>query len=97
MKREPIFNHEAEVWSAAKCERMANRVATDGLGTKYPFKGYIGSTASIPSTYGTTIYNGGCIHNEEWYAGENRPLPILAKGFEIVVVPTWGWRIKKIK
>jgi hypothetical protein len=40
-------------------------------------------------------YNGGCIRNGEWYPGEEWQLPKLAAGFEIVVVPTWGYRIVK--
>jgi hypothetical protein len=90
-----IYQYPAEVWDKAKCEKMAKRVATDGMGTKYPFKGYLGSSACRPSTFGTELYNGGCVVNGVWYRGEHRPFPILAEGFEIVVVPTWGWRIKK--
>lgn len=30
------------------------------------------------------------------YNGEIRPLPVLAEGYEIIVVPTWGWRIRKV-
>ena len=90
-----IYQHKPQVWDKTKCERMAKRVATDGMGTKYPFQGYIGSSASRPTAYGTERYNGGCIRNNTWFKGENFPFPILAPGFEIVVVPTWGWRIIK--
>ncbi len=90
-----IYNYPAEIWNAAICQKKAKHLAKDGMGTKYPFRGYIGSSASRPSAYGTEIYNGGCIHGNEWYNGENRPLPTLATGFKIVVVPSWGWRIVK--
>lgn len=90
-----IFKHPQQVWNRAKCLKMANYTATDGLGTPYPFKGYIGSSASRPSAYGTEMYNGGIVIGDEWYEGENRPFPKLAKGFQIVTVPSWGWRIVK--
>ena len=90
-----IYQHTPEIWDKATCEKKAKRIAKDGLGTPYPFKGYIGSSAKCPATFGVTHYNGGCIRNDEWYAGEDFPFPILAEGFEIVRVPTWGWRIVK--
>lgn len=89
------FTYPAETWNKEKCEKMAKRVATDGMGTKYSFKGYIGSSASRPTAYGTERYNGGTVIADEWYEATHRPFPILAEGFEIVVVPTWGWRIIK--
>jgi len=90
-----LFQYPQEVWDPATCEKKAKYLAHDGLGTPYPFKGYIGSSASRPSAYGAEIYNGGCIHGNEWYNGENRPLPKVAKGFKIVSVVSWGWRIVK--
>lgn len=89
------YNYPAEIWDAATCERKAKHLAKDGMGTRYPFRGYIGSSASIPAAYGVTRFNGGTVVNGEWYESTCRPLPILAKGFEIVVVPSWGWRIVK--
>jgi len=91
-----LFEYPPEVWDMAKREKKAKHLATDGMGTPYPFRGYIGSSACRPSTYGVEIYNGGCVHNNEWYNGENRPLPVIAKGFKIVVMPSWGWRIVKV-
>jgi len=90
-----IYQHKPENWNAATCAKKAKHLAKDGLGTPYPFRGYIGSSASRPSAFGVERYNGGIVINGKWYEGENRPLPILAKGFKIVVVPTWGWRIVK--
>jgi len=93
--KEKFYTFPQETWSAAVCESKAKRVAKDGLGTSYPFKGYIGSSASCPPAYGKVRYNGGCIHGDEWFNGEIRPFPKLAKGFEIVSVLSWGWRIVK--
>lgn len=90
-----IYQFKAEVLDKATCEKKAKHLATDGMGTPYPFRGYIGSSASRPSAFGVERYNGGCVHDGQRYEGENRPFPILAKGFKIVVVPTWGWRIVK--
>ena len=86
----PLFKHEPEVWDKKKCEKEAKHTATDGIGTKYPFKGYIGNR------YGKVHYNGGCTRNGEWWQGEEFPLPVIAEGFEIITVPTWGCRIVKV-
>jgi len=83
------YPRPAEVWSAAKCEKVANTTASDGLGTPYSFKGYLGVN------YGKHRYNGGIVYGNEWWPGENRPLPILAKGYRVVVISTWGYRLVK--
>lgn len=83
-----IYQHPAEVWTAAKCAKEVKKVATDGMGTPYPFKGYIGD-----SKYGEKRYNGGCVREGEWYEGEYFPLPIVPKGYKIIRVRTWGYRI----
>ena len=85
----PLYQNAPEVWDAQKCQRMANRRAKDGLGTPYPFKGYIGT-----GRYGSTRYNGGCIRAGQWWQGENNPLPTVHPDYEIVAVPTWGYHIK---
>lgn len=91
-----LFHHPQETWNEEKCEKLAKYLAKDGLGTKYPFKGYLGSSMSIPPKFGMIRYNGGCVRNNEWYDGEFFPLPILAKGFAIVQVISWGYRIIKL-
>ena len=88
MKLTPIYKHSAEVWDEKKCQKMVKHRAKDGLGTPYPFKGYIGSTK-----YGLVRYNGGCVREGKWYAGENFPLPKIPKKYKIIHVPTWGYRI----
>ena len=87
---ETFFVHDPEIWDAKKCEKAAKHTAKDGLGTKYPFKGYIGNH------YTKTRYNGGCIRNDEWYNGEIIPLPQIAEGFKIVYKSTWGYQIIKL-
>lgn len=87
------YRHPVEKWNKVKCEKAVKHVATDGLGTPYPWPGYIGSSTS--NQYGQVRYNGGCIRNGDWWAGEIRPLPKVVRGFKIVLVPTWGYRIVK--
>lgn len=89
------YVHPQETWDAAKCKKLANYTAKDGMGNPYHFKGYLGSSASIPSRFGRTTYNGGCVRHDDWYEGEEFHFPVLAEGYEIVAVPTWGWRIKR--
>lgn len=89
----PLYQHKTEKWDAKKCAKMANYTAKDGMGTKYPFKGYL----HPPTIEGQSIrYNGGCIREDKWWQGEHFPLPKIAKGYEIVHVPTWGLRIQKV-
>jgi hypothetical protein len=70
-----------ETWGAKKCNRLARHTAKDGMGNKYHFKGYIGSWASMPATFGLTRYNGGCVHDGKWYEAEIRLSPKLAEDF----------------
>jgi hypothetical protein len=86
----PLYQHKVENWDATKCDKAVNYEASDGLGTKYPFKGYLGTH------FGPIRYNGGCVRDGEWYQGENFPLPNIPKNFKIVYVMCWGWRIIKI-
>ena len=90
----PLYQFPRETWDREKCERLAKHVAKDGLGTPYPWPGYIGSYTS-PAAYGDIRYNGGCIHDGQWWQGEHRPLPKIHEDFEIIFVTHWGWRIKK--
>jgi hypothetical protein len=89
----PVYEHERECWGEKTCARIANHTARDGSGTPYPFKGYIGSSASVPAAYGLTIYNGGTSINGKWYRSVHRPLPKVADGYQIITVATWGWRL----
>jgi hypothetical protein len=84
------YHYAPEVWDAATCSRIANRTARDGFGTKYPFKGYIGSAQT---GYGVQCRNGGVVIDGEWYPGYVKPLPVVADGFGIIHVLSWGWRL----
>ena len=84
-----IFTHKVDKWDYKKCTRIANRTERDGLGTPYPWKGYIGSH------YGTTRYNGGCIWEGTWYQGDCIPFPEIDPAFKIIHIPTWGYRLIK--
>ena len=84
-----------EKWNKRRCAAAAKHVHLDGCGTALHFKGYIGCPTE-PYGYGKTRFNGGCIHNGDWYEGQIRPLPKVAKGYVIVVIPTWGWRIREV-
>lgn len=88
-----VFKYPRETWSVEQCNKMVRYTASDGMGTKYPFKGYIGSSASRPAAYGVEKYNGGIVIDNEFYDATLREFPILPNGFEIVAVSSWGWRI----
>jgi len=90
MKNDNWYTYPQETWDAKKCEKAAKHRATDGLGTPYPFLGFIGG-----ERYASQRYNGGTVINDEWYQGVHRPLPIIAEGFELVHKITWGWQIIK--
>lgn len=83
-----LYRHPQETWDEAKCKKLAKRVATDGMGTKYPFKGYVGDMVFV-----AVRYNGGCVREGQWYQGEEWPMPILPSGYKIVQLPNWGFRI----
>ena len=85
-----FFANPAKVWDAKTCKRKAGHLAKDGMGTPYPWKGYIGNY------FGKTRYNGGCGKGGKWYQGEIFPLPKVAEGFEIIHVPAWGYRIVEL-
>ena len=94
IRKGEYFTHPQETWTPRQCELAAKRFARDGMGTRYPWPGYIGSFANPSgSGYGKIRFNGGCCHGGDWYEGEIRPLPFVAKGFKIIRVPSWGWRI----
>ena len=92
----PLYQHPQETWDEAKCAKLVRRVAKDGMGTKYHFKGYIGDMLGHYVTRSLQIrYNGGCVREGNWWQGEEWQLPIIPAGYKIITVPTWGLRIIK--
>ncbi len=86
-----FYVHEPEVWDFKKCQRVSKHIATDELGTPYPWPGYIGVH------YKRTCYNGGIVIDDVWYAGDDYPFPEIDDAFIIVYVPTWGFKLEKIQ
>lgn len=90
----PLYQHKQEVWDEAKCKKAAKHIASDGMGTKYPFRGFIGPFTAYDH-YGVTRYNGGCERDGEWRQGEFRPLPQVHQDYEIVHRSSWGYVIQR--
>ena len=92
---DPLYNNyfvkERETWSEDYCKKLSNATKTDGLGTKYHFKGYVGDI--IPEVI--KHYNGGTVINDKWYQGIITPRPIIPKDYELVSVVSWGLRLVK--
>lgn len=84
----PLYPTQPAVWDEATCRKKSRHWARDGLGTRYPFPGYIGQD------FGPIRYNGGCWRGGQWWPGEERPLPVIPATYEIVRVPTWGYRLR---
>ena len=90
-----IFTHKQETWDRAKCQKEANRVFRDGMGTPGP-RGIIASSGSNYPQYGQTQrYNGGTIVDGEWYEAVSVPLPAIHEDFCFESWPAWGRFIKK--
>lgn len=89
----PLYQNPQETWNEKKCKSLVNHLHRDGLGTAYPFRGYFhfgGHNNEL-----VVHYNGGCEREGRWWQGEQWTLPKVADGYEIVHVPTWGWRLVK--
>lgn len=84
------YQHPVEKWSAEKCTKECKRLCKDGLGTPYPSKGMLPHIKS-----GKVRYNGGIVIKDDWWKGEERYMPELAKGYKWVYIPTWCWKIIK--
>ena len=95
IRKGEYYQHPQDEWDEAKCKRESRKVWKDGYGTKIHFRGYLGSSATIGG-YGKTRYNGGCEHNGDWWEGEIKPLPKVHQDYVIVVIPSWGWRLRHV-
>ena len=84
------YKHPQVTWTKEQCEKLAKHLHRDGLGTPYPWSGYVDHL--IPST---ERYNG-CIEIDgELYSATERTIPIVPDGFKIIDEPSWGLRIIK--
>lgn len=90
-----MYTHPQEIWSLQECQRRANYAPKDAWGNRQP-KGIIASNASTRAQYGQALnYNGGTVIDNQWYAGEYRPLPQIPPEFEFVSLPGWGTIIRR--
>lgn len=92
-----IYNHPQEVWSKAKCAKMAKHAPKDSYGNRPP-KGIIAYSSSIYPQYGQTRqWNGGTVKEGKLYDAERVPLPLIPESYEFVYLPSWGTRIQAKK
>ena len=84
MKR---YQHPQPVLTEEDCKK-AQRRATDAFGGRWPHPGH------YPTPVGVREYNGGCVRDGQWYAGENFPEPKLPKGWKLTYIASWGYHIQ---
>lgn len=90
-----LYTHPQETWSTQECQRRARFAPADPYGNRPP-RGIIASNASNHAQYGQTVYyNGGIVIENQWYAGEYHPLPLVPNEFEFVSLPSWGTVIRR--
>lgn len=90
------FIHPQETWDEKECLKRSQHVNRDGLGTVGGPKGLINCDSSPYPRYGQIRrYNGGCIRGEEWYEGEEVPLPKIPNTFHFVHHSSWGTAIER--
>lgn len=90
----PLLQHPQETWSRAECAKRAKQRRHPG--------GHPGLVTSDSCPYGPVYgsqrtYNGGCIRDDELYAGEAWPLPIIDDAFEFVSLSGWGLQLRARK
>lgn len=84
------YRYPVEIWDEKRCKKEANYTASDGMGTKYPFKGYLGQYG-----FGSERYNGCAMIDGELYSHVIKPLPVIHEDYVIVYVLSWGYRIRR--
>jgi len=86
-----LFTMEQETWDYKECLKRSKRIAKDGMGTPYPYRGLISPIGVMYPCYGGTIdYNGGTFRNGEHYRSVRCPLPEIHEDFDFVHSPSWG-------
>ena len=96
----PLYQHPQETWDAAKCRKLAKKRWKNAFGDSMaPWPGFLPSQipSQSPFQFGEHRYNGGCWRADQWWQGEEWPMPILAPGFEIIHVTSWGYRIVEVQ
>ena len=83
-----VYQHQQEIWNYNKCLKHSKKFVKDSYGTKCHYAG------AMDASYTRSIYNGGTVIDNEWYDGENYPLPALHKDFEYEYINSWGIRLK---
>lgn len=91
-----IYQHPQETWDEKTCARLAKRRWRDGMGTQMRTPGYLGCNQPY-SEHSFGLLGQRQFINGESYEDEFFPFPILAPGYEIKWVVTWGWFIVKTK
>ena len=90
------YVHSQEVWSKAKCAKVAKCMDRDSLGTAGLHSGCVSPSGASYPTYGQEqLYNGGCVRDGEWYNGEIIPLPKIPASYEFYTISSWGTYIRK--
>ena len=87
-----FYQHSPVVLTTKQAERMATTKKRDGWGALDPFPGRLYSHGY--GHIGSHRYNGGCIHNDEWYPGEVFTMEV-PEGYEVKQYASWGLRIFK--
>lgn len=87
------YNRPQETWSVAFCRKLARARCKDGLGTSWPYRGHIIGGSGAIFGFGLTRYNGGVEREGKLYRSEYRAFPKLPKGFAIMRIVSWGYRL----
>lgn len=82
-----FFAPEPEKWDAKKCAQLVDRPGRDSMGSQLPKGDLYGFRL------GKERFNGGIVIDGKWYQGIDHPAPILAPGYSLKNIPSWGWRI----
>jgi hypothetical protein len=88
----PRYTYPREKWDEKKCRKLARAIQRDGVGTPYPFRGYVGNILRK-----TQDYNGGTVINDEWYQGVIHLLPEIPPNFQFVMRISWGYQIIEVQ
>jgi hypothetical protein len=83
------YTPEQEVFSEAKCEKIAKSQLKDAYGNRHPFPDRFQDSSAVYG-YGKRRFNGGVIYEGQWWEGTNIPYPKLAEGYVYAIRRSWG-------